>query len=114
MTPPEEDLNLFAVSALNDPTRRAIIEFIAQEPGTGCSGSDFGVPGIAGTSPNNTRPPQKRGEKPMKKKLQPPDIVIVGSVNLDIGFIQEVSLGHCDSQTPHGHEPETVFAETQL
>ena len=42
--PAEEDFNLFAVMfALTDPTRRAIVEFIAQEPGTGCSGSDFGV-----------------------------------------------------------------------
>ncbi|MGJ3190153.1 ArsR/SmtB family transcription factor [Paenarthrobacter sp. FR1] len=42
--PAEEDFNLFAVMfALNDPTRRAIVEFIAAEPGTGCSNSDFGV-----------------------------------------------------------------------
>lgn len=42
--PAEEDFNLFAVMfALTDPTRRAIVEFIAAEPGTGCSGSDFGV-----------------------------------------------------------------------
>lgn len=50
-----------------------------------------------------------------KRRYNPaPDIVIVGSVNLDIGCIQKVSLGLCDSQTPHRHEPETVFAETQL
>ncbi|MDT0171341.1 MULTISPECIES: hypothetical protein [Micrococcaceae] len=74
MTPPEEDLNLFAVSALSDPTRRAIIESINQEPGTGRSGSDFGVPGIAGASLGNTRPPQKRGEIPMKERSYNPRI----------------------------------------
>ena len=42
--PAEEDLDLYAVmSALTDPTRRAIVERIAAEPGAGCSNSDFGV-----------------------------------------------------------------------
>lgn len=42
--PSEEDIDLFAVmSALTDPTRRAIVSFIAAQPGTGCSSSDFGV-----------------------------------------------------------------------
>ncbi|PRY68958.1 ArsR family transcriptional regulator [Glaciihabitans tibetensis] len=42
--PDEEDFDLFAVmSALTDPTRRALVEFIAADPGTSCSTSDFGV-----------------------------------------------------------------------
>ncbi|AUZ34454.1 ArsR family transcriptional regulator [Arthrobacter sp. PGP41] len=42
--PAEENFDLLAVMfALSDPTRRAIVEFIAAEPGTGCSGSDFGM-----------------------------------------------------------------------
>lgn len=42
--PDEKDLDLFEVmSALTDPTRRALVEFIAADPGTSCSTSDFGV-----------------------------------------------------------------------
>jgi len=42
--PDEEDIDLFQVmSALTDPTRRAIVAFIAAEPGTGCGNRDFGV-----------------------------------------------------------------------
>lgn len=42
--PDELDLDLFAVmSALVDPTRRAIVEMVAAAPGEACSRSDFGV-----------------------------------------------------------------------
>lgn len=42
--PEEEELDLFAVmSALTDPTRRAIVEMVAAAPGEACSRSDFGV-----------------------------------------------------------------------
>lgn len=42
--PDEKDLDLFAVmSALTDPTRRAIVEYIAAEPGSACGNSSFGV-----------------------------------------------------------------------
>lgn len=42
--PDERDLDLFAVmSALVDPTRRAIVEMVAAAPGEACSRSDFGV-----------------------------------------------------------------------
>ena len=42
--PNEEDFDLFAVmTALTDPTRRALVEYIAADPGTSCSTSDFGV-----------------------------------------------------------------------
>jgi len=42
--PEEDDFDLFAVmSALTDPTRRAIVERIAAEPGSACSTSDFSV-----------------------------------------------------------------------
>lgn len=42
--PDERDLDLFAVmSALLDPTRRAIVEMVAAAPGEACSRSDFGV-----------------------------------------------------------------------
>jgi len=42
--PNEEDFDLFAVmTALTDPTRRALVEYIAADPGTACSTSDFGV-----------------------------------------------------------------------
>ena len=42
--PDEKDIDLFEVmSALTDPTRRAIVAFIAAEPGTGCGNRDFGV-----------------------------------------------------------------------
>lgn len=42
--PAEADLDLFeAMFALTDPVRRAIVHYIAQEPGTACSNSSFGV-----------------------------------------------------------------------
>jgi DNA-binding transcriptional ArsR family regulator len=42
--PAEDDLDPFeAMFALTDPVRRAIVHSIAQEPGTACSDSDFGV-----------------------------------------------------------------------
>jgi len=42
--PAEADIDLFAVmSALSDPVRRALVDVIAQDPGTACSTSDFGV-----------------------------------------------------------------------
>jgi DNA-binding transcriptional ArsR family regulator len=42
--PDEADFDLFAaMSALADPVRRAIVHYIAQDPGTACSTSDFGV-----------------------------------------------------------------------
>jgi len=42
--PDEDDFDLFAaMSALVDPVRRAIVQNIAQSPGTSCSTSDFGV-----------------------------------------------------------------------
>jgi len=42
--PAEGEMDLFAaMSALVDPVRRAIVFYIAQDPGTACSTSDFGV-----------------------------------------------------------------------
>ena len=42
--PAEDEFDLFEVMfALTDPIRRAIVSYIAQEPGRACSGSDFGV-----------------------------------------------------------------------
>ncbi|WP_104182304.1 helix-turn-helix transcriptional regulator [Arthrobacter sp. B0490] len=42
--PAEDELDLFrAMSALTDPVRRAIVHHIAQDPGTACSNSNFGV-----------------------------------------------------------------------
>ena len=45
LTIPEEDeIELFAVmTALTDPVRRKIVQYIAEEPGRACSSSDFGV-----------------------------------------------------------------------
>jgi len=42
--PHESDFDLFVVmSAFADPTRRALVEYIAADPGTSCSTYDFGV-----------------------------------------------------------------------
>lgn len=42
--PDEGEISLFeAMSALVDPVRRAIVYYIASDPGTACSTSDFGV-----------------------------------------------------------------------
>jgi DNA-binding transcriptional ArsR family regulator len=42
--PDEDEITLFAVmDALSDPVRRAIVAYIAEEPGRSCSASDFGV-----------------------------------------------------------------------
>lgn len=42
--PDEGDFDLFTVmSALADPIRRALVAYIADDPGTACSTADFGV-----------------------------------------------------------------------
>jgi len=42
--PDEADFDLFStMSAFVDPVRRAIVQNIAESPGTSCSTSDFGV-----------------------------------------------------------------------
>ncbi|WP_454050292.1 ArsR/SmtB family transcription factor [Cellulomonas sp. Marseille-Q8402] len=42
--PAEEEIELFEVmTALSDPVRRAIVAYLAEEPGRSCSASDFGV-----------------------------------------------------------------------
>jgi len=44
VVPAEDEIDLFKVmSALADPVRRALVLYIAQDPGTACSTSDFGV-----------------------------------------------------------------------
>lgn len=43
-TPTEEEMDLFKVmSALTDPVRQQIVQYIAGSPGTACSSSRFGV-----------------------------------------------------------------------
>jgi DNA-binding transcriptional ArsR family regulator len=42
--PAADEIDLFEVmSALSDPVRRALVAYIAADPGTSCSTSDFGV-----------------------------------------------------------------------
>lgn len=42
--PAEDQIDLFEVmSALSDPVRRSIVQYISEEPGRACSDSDFGV-----------------------------------------------------------------------